>query len=191
MFRKKAKEEKPLEEIIFDCPNCSEQLIVEIPTKRVVIIQCAECGAKCSVKAARAGKKSWDQVRKDGPPKVEVEEIVPQLGDKDHKDMVRAVSLKPGGKAALERARNARASQRASLPGTAEGAKAQPPASDVPPGPVRRSSSRSSNRAGAAPYEKEGSSTGLTPMMSSSRVDEGSKFPPLEGGRKGEKIQAL
>lgn len=188
MFRKKNKSEQPLEEIIYDCPNCNEQLIVEIPTKRVVIIQCAECGAKCSVKTARAGKKTWDQVKKDGPPKVEVEEIIPQLGDRDHKDMVRAVSLKPGGKAALERARNARASQRASLPGTSECAKAQPPASEAPPGPVRRSSSRS-NR--SAPYTKGDSGTGLTPMMSSSRVDDGSKFPPLEGEKTGGKMQSL
>uniref|UniRef100_A0A6V4V1N5 Uncharacterized protein n=1 Tax=Prymnesium polylepis TaxID=72548 RepID=A0A6V4V1N5_9EUKA len=184
MFRRNKKTEER-EEIIFDCPCCEEQLIVDIPTRRTVIIQCGECGAKCSVKQARKGKKTWDQAQQDAhkqAPVVEVTEIVPELGSKEG-DIVRAASLKPGGKAALERARQAKeskrtsqASHRGSLPGAAEDA----PAS-APPGPIRRSSSRLANKADA-PYTRQGSGTGLTPLMSSAALkEEGSAFPDVEG----------
>ena len=183
MFRKTKNFDAKQEEIIFDCPNCQEQLLVLIPAKRSVIIQCAECGGRCSVKQARTGKKTWDQVKKEGAPKVEVKEIVPELGQKEN-DIVRAQSLKPGGKAALERARAARESKRVPQMAAPQHPQAQQwgdaaAAAQAPPGPMRRSSSRHSNRQAAAPYRD--ASTGITPMLSSANMKDGSAFPPLEG----------
>lgn len=154
------------EEIIFNCPACDEQLICTIPTRRAVVIQCGECHAKCSVKQARKARKAWEQLKKqeqaqESPP-LEVTELIPQLGSKENADIVRALSLKPGGKAALERARQAKESKRASqishrgsLP---ENSFAPAPA-DAPPGPVRRASSRLTSREAAAPYAQDHSSS--------------------------------
>jgi len=192
MFKMRT-EPAPTEEIIFDCPACGVQLMAIIP-KRKVIIQCGECDAQCSVQAAKGARSALkkaakeEAVKKKADPNYEapplapesllqVKEVVKDIGSTEGKDdLVRAVSLKPGGKAALERARNARGRGRG-VPSPAS----KPPNTFANPGGLsvdlkrpsleRRHSSRLANRDSAAPYSRRSSaSTGLTPMMQNSRL---------------------
>mmetsp|Transcript_57732 Transcript_57732/g.102018 ORF Transcript_57732/g.102018 Transcript_57732/m.102018 type:complete len:203 (+) Transcript_57732:120-728(+) len=62
MFFKKRLE---IEEIVFDCVECGEQLIVQFPARRAVVIECSECSNRCSVETARGLRLAPEQIRTD------------------------------------------------------------------------------------------------------------------------------
>ena len=90
-----------------------------------MIVQCSECENQFSVKAVKGAaaalkKRANEEAEKRAadpnyqPPPLQsegvldVQDYIPMIGEGDRMDTVRAVSLKQGGKAALERARAAR-----------------------------------------------------------------------------------
>lgn len=105
--RETSKEES--EVLIFACPTCEEVLYAQVPVKRSVTIQCAECLTKISVKKARALKTTVKDVLGDGLKHSEPAKEPDTCDD----NIVRATSLAPSGKAALQRARMAREAKRA------------------------------------------------------------------------------
>lgn len=160
------------EEIIFDCPSCQEQLIVVFASKRNVIIECVECGERCSPQQARDLKKTPDQIR-TFEQQYEVHQRAADVASNKGADIVRAASLTPGGKAALRRARQAKEAkaQEQALNGIEDlpcqtasqqrDSQLAGESSNNSAAPIRRSSSKSASRSNAAPYSRDCSRDGL------------------------------